>query len=151
MIMEFFEDLKRVDGVQCIVLFDKNLKLIERWSAKYLSEKIFNEIRMDMAQVFSLTDKYSRESQEFVLVTTKDKIYSRNFDRFYLLVLAHLKVDIQLIRLIVTVGWGKMLKNKKIQKALRKLPEPSTNYFAEKFLDDVEAKYLNQLNHIKEE
>ena len=149
MFLEYFEDLKRVDGIHCIGFYDKKLNVIERWSSQYLSEKISTSIRQEIAQIFVLSEVYLQPAREFILVTKKEKIFSRNFDRFYLLILAQLKVDIPLIRLITSVSWGKMQKEKKVQKFLRKLPAQSPDFFSEENVDDVEAKYLAQLNNMQ--
>ncbi|GAB4369425.1 MAG: hypothetical protein Kow0042_11150 [Calditrichia bacterium] len=150
MISELFPDLPQVEGVELITIYGLDNEILDSWSQPHFNRQILPDLGLNGFQIFSLGERVKQSLSEVVLTHEKGQIYYRRHRDFMVVVISKLKVDAALIRLIINVGLGEYEKSKKIQKSLKKMSRGAVNFLDNKYLDDLEAEFLEKLKHQSE-
>ncbi len=146
MILDFFNDLKKINGIEGIVIFSKDNLIIDHWSNPQFNTKIYNDLSQSYLQIFAINEKVEYSFEEVVLTFDNGQVYARNFPEFLMLVITKLNLEIELIRLILNVNYDNLINSRKMKKELKKFPQNERSFLNKNFLDDVEETYLNKIN-----
>ncbi len=149
MIADLFKDLTLLDGIDAIVVFDKDNRILDSWAVSHFNTRVFNDLAMNYLQIFGIKTHTDYHFDEAVIAFEKGQVYGRQLPEFGLIVIAKFRVEISLIRLIVNVGIAEFGSSRKLKKILRKLSAGDTDFLADTYLDDVESEYLKKLKYLK--
>ncbi|MFZ0391607.1 MAG: hypothetical protein WAN36_14195 [Calditrichia bacterium] len=145
MLIEVFADLTRLEGIDGIVFFDQQNKVVENWTAPDRSQRTFDELGIHYLQLFEIADTQLKLGSEIVIEFDKGKLYSRKFEKFIIVVLARKKVEPALIRFIINVAVAEKSLSRKVQRGIKKLPDPADSWLKSDYFDDAELKLLQKM------
>ena len=145
MLAELFKDLLSIDGIEAAVIYSGDNQILDSWSITHSNTQIFKEIGLSYLQIFSITEQMSQSYEEIVVSHEKGQLYARFNDGLLLVVIAKLKVETSLIRLLVNVGFAEYGESRKLQKLMRKLSRARGNFLDPRYLDSTEQKYLDKI------
>lgn len=151
MILNYFEDLTSIDGTEAVLIIDKTNKLIEKWTIPHFNTKIFKDLGLQILQMMAVAQNQADGSDEITILHEKNLVYARDFGKLVLIVIAKLRVEMTLLRLITNVSWAESMETKKIEKQIKKFPTSCQELLREELLDDVESHYLEKMTAEREE
>ena len=150
MIEKFFKNLCEVNGIEAIALLNNSNKIIDTWIGSKYDTSIFTEIGLSYLQIFAMQDDRNFDVNEIVLLFDKGIIFVRNYQKFFMIIIANPNVDISHIRLAINVGTFELNESRKIQKQLKKFSSDKSHSLNELELDDVERLMIEKIAENKD-
>jgi len=147
MLSELFKDLLSIEGIEAAVIYGRDNQILDSWSIAHFNTQIFKEIGLSYLQIFSITDQMSQSFSETVVLHEKGQLYARFSEGLLLVIIAKLKVEVSLIRLLVNVGFAEYSSSKKLQKIVRKISKEKGDFLDSRYLDSTEQKYLDKIEN----
>lgn len=145
MIVEFFKDVTEISGVDAIVLFNNQNKVIESWSGSKYNPGVFTEMGESLLHIFGLLEYLKYDMNELVVPFDKGLLYARTHPKFYMVVLAKLSVEVPLVRLAMNVCLKEFEEDRKVKKLLKKLSDNKFFQIKSITLDDTEKIMLENI------
>ena len=145
MMRKFFADVSALEGVEAVVLFDNQNRVMDSWMTPRYNAGIFGEVGETFQHIFGLMEHLEAGVEELVVPFDRGQVYARGHARFVLVVIARLQVEVSLIRLATEVCLQRFLEDRKTQRQLKKLPEKKFYEIKSIRLDDVEKIMLETI------
>ena len=145
MILEFFEDLVDIPGIETVLIFDNRNRLIDSWSNSRYNPKIFNDLGETFWHIWGLIEYLNYNMDEIAVPFEKGILFAKTREKLYVTVISKASVEIPLIRLAVHVGLTEIERNRKGKKMLKRLPDKKFHKIRANSLDDVEKIMLENI------
>lgn len=145
MIEQHFKDVTELKGIEAVVLFDNQNRILDSWASPKHNAAVLAEVGETFLHSFGLIEYLNYDMYELVLPHDKGIIYARTHQKFFIVVMARLSVDAALIRLALDVCLKEFQENRKIKKVLKKLSDKKFYQIKSITLDDVEKIMLENI------
>ncbi|NOX37672.1 MAG: hypothetical protein GXO78_09065 [Calditrichaeota bacterium] len=145
MIETYFPELTRLPGVEAVVLFDNQKKVRDQWTIPQFNTTIIPELAESYIQIFGVSDRLKEATQEVVVPFERGILFARNLEKFVIVIVARLSVEISLLRLILEVRVPDFLEDRKIAKMGKRIPASKFDQINEFSLDEKEVNFIQQL------
>ncbi len=146
MIESYFPELTQLPGVEAVILFDNQKKVRDQWTIPQFNTTIIPELAESYIQIFGVGEKLKEDAREVVVPFERGVLFARSLDKFVIVVVARLSVEISLLRLILEVRVPDFLSERKVAKIGKRIPRSKFEQINEFSLDEKEAEMIQQLN-----
>lgn len=146
----YFRDLIRIPGLEAVLVFSNAKKILYQWTVPQFNLAILQELMESYVQIFGVGEKFGFSFPEMVIPYEKGIIYARVTEKWIVVVVAKLSVEVSLIRLIMDVRLPEILKDKQVQKQTKRTPVNRFEQINEFALDDTETALIQQLQGMED-
>ena len=145
MIEQYFKNLIEIAGIEAVVIFDNQNNILDSWTLPKYNLTVFTELGETFLHVFGLIEHLRYEPTEIVVPFDRGLVFGKTEEKFYVIVIARVSVEVPLIRLAVNVETEDFKQARKVRKMLKKLPDQKFYQIKSITLDDVEKIMLENI------
>lgn len=146
MIEKFFRELTRLEGIEAIIVYNNQNRIIDSWQASADRLGILTDVGETFLHVFGLLEYLHRpDLGEFCVAHADGVMIARSHPRFYLVIMGGPTLQPALVHLALEVCVGELASNRKARKILKKLPEHKFYQIKTITLDDIEKRMLENI------
>ncbi len=145
MVQQYFSDLTGIAGIEAVVIFDNQNNIVDSWALPKYNLTVFSELGETFMHVFGLIEHLDYDMEEIVMPFDRGLVYAKSQEKFSIVVIARLSVEVSLIRLALNVNLQEFHNIRKVRRLLKKLPDQKFYQIKSSTLDDVEKIMLENI------